>query len=99
MLLRRIVHIVLIFTLAIQLFPSNQAGRFFISGCPEDENTDFGASKSLRQLIEEEKEIHTMNDWITLHFVRLNTAVFHFSEKLPLPHAGAVHTPPPNGLA
>ena len=96
--LRRIIHTFLILTLVIQLFPTNQAGRFFCMDLPEDEYTDIpgGKGKQLRQLTEEEKDLHIGHNWRPLSFLTIMDATFHFSERLPIPHPGAIPTPPPN---
>lgn len=97
MLIKRIIHFLLIFTLVIQLFPTNRAGRFLMLDLPEDEYGDMVGSKTMRQLAEEEhKEIHIEHEWITIPFIHINNAIFHFSESLPTPHPGAIPTPPPN---
>lgn len=94
---RRILYSILIVTLTIQLFPTNSAGRFLMLDLPDDEYSDMVGSKAMRQLAEEEhKEIHIQHEWITIPFVNINNSTFHFSESLPIPHPGAVHTPPPN---
>ena len=99
MIFRRIIHALLMITLVIQLFPTNQAGRFFCIDLPEDEYTDIPGGKQLRQLIEEEKDVHIDHNWKPLCFLSIKNATFHFSERLPIPHPGAIPTPPPNGLS
>ena len=101
MLTKRIIHILLIVTLVIQLFPTNQAGRFFCFDLPDEEYTDLGGAKGnqLRQLTEEEKDLHIDHTWEPLCFVNAKNNLFHFSERLPIPHPGAIPTPPPNALA
>lgn len=97
MLIKRIIHFILIFTLVLQLFPTNRAGRFLMLDLPEDEYGDVLGSKSMRQLVEEEhKEIHIGHEWIIIPVTFVNKAIFHFAESLPTPHPGAIPTPPPN---
>jgi len=98
MFLRGLIHILLTFTLVLQLFPTNQSGRFFLSDLPDDECSEMaGAKGQLRQLVEEEhKDIHIEHNGITIHFTNINNQLFHFSETLPVLHAGAIPTPPPN---
>ena len=97
MFLKKIIHGILIFTLVIQLFPTNTAGRFLMLDLPEDGYADIPGSKTLRQIAEEEhKEIHIEHNWLTIPFTNISKRNFHFSETLPIPHPGAIHTPPPN---
>ncbi len=101
MLLKRIIHTILIFTLFIQLFPTNQAGRFFMTDMPDDECADMPTKgNSLRQFLEEEhKDIHIEHDWVSIPFIHITKIRFHFSVSLPTPHPGAIPTPPPNYFA
>ena len=97
MVTKRIIHFLLILTLTLQLFPTNRAGRFLMLDVPEDEYGDMVGSKTMRQLAEEEhKDIHIEHDWLTIPFINIRNTNFHFSESLPNPHPGAIHTPPPN---
>jgi hypothetical protein len=100
MFFRGLIHILLTFTLILQLFPTNQSGRFFLFDLPDDECSDMACAKGqLRQLVEEEhKDIHIEHNWITIPFININKRLFHFSESLPIPHPGAIPTPPPNEL-
>jgi hypothetical protein len=96
MLFKRFIHTILIFTLVLQLFPTNMGGKFFMFDIPEDECTQL-PSNQLRQLIEEEyKDIHIENHSVTLPSVSISNIIFHFTELLPVSHPGAIHTPPPN---
>lgn len=99
MLGKKIIYLVLIFTLLIQLFPTSQSGRFFLVDLPDDDYTETSGSTAnqLRQLQEEEhKEIHIEHNWVVIPFVTINSSRFHYSVSLPKPHAGAIPTPPPN---
>ena len=96
---KKIIHLILIFTLSIQLFPTNQAGKFFMLDLPDDENSEMAgtAANQLRQFVEEEhKDIHVEHNWLVIHFTHINNSRFHFSVSLPEPHPGAIPTPPPN---
>ena len=102
MLGKRIIHLILIFTLSLQLLPTNQAGRFFIPDLADNEQTDLAGSTSnqLRQFVEEEyKDIHIEHGGIILHFVHIINERLHFTVSLPTPHPGAIPTPPPNHFA
>src|SRR4028118_1859290 len=98
MFLRGLIHILLTFTLMLQLFPTNQSGRFFVSDLPDDECSEMaGAKGQLRQLAEEEhKDIYIEHNGITLPFTSISNRLFHFSETLPIPQPGTIPTPPPN---
>ncbi len=99
---KKIIHLILIFTLSIQLFPTNQAGRFFLRDLPDDEHTDMSgySSNLLRQFVEEDhKEIHIEQNWVVVPFIHIVNTRFHFSISLPDPHPCAIHTPPPNHFA
>jgi|GEM_PF-3059145 len=102
MLGKKIIHLILLLTLLIQLFPTNQAGRLFLLDLPDGEYTDMANSSSdqLRQIVEDEhKEIYIEHTWITVLFVHITNTRFRFSVSLPDPHPGAIPTPPPNYLA
>ena len=103
MFVKKIIHLLLILTLSIQLFPTNQAGRFFLLDLPDDEFADMAGSSStnqLRQFVEEEhKEFQIEHNWIVVPFIHLNSKRYHFSVSLPDPHPGAIPTPPPNHFA
>lgn len=103
MLFKKIIHSILILTLIVQLFPTNTSGRFIMQKCQkEDASSEVPDAKGsqLRQLIEEDhKEIYLEHDWVKVDFVNLNSLNFHFSEALPIPHFGSIHTPPPNEVA
>jgi hypothetical protein len=101
MFLRGLIHILLTFTLILQLFPTNQSGRFFLSDLPDDECSEMaGAKGQLRQLTEEEhKDIHIEHNGIAVSFTNISSRLFHFSETLPSFQPGAIPTPPPNGLS
>jgi hypothetical protein len=94
---KRFIHTILIFTLILQLFPTNLGGKFFMFDLPEDECTQVPANQ-LRQIMEEEyKDIHIEhNHYLTLPSVNINNIIFHFTELLPVSQPGAIHTPPPN---
>ena len=99
---KKIIHLILIFTLLIQLFPTNQAGKFFLLDLPDDEFADMAGSSAnqLRQFVEEEhKDLHIEHNWIVVPFINLNNSRYHFSVSLPDPHPGAIPTPPPNHFA
>jgi len=99
MLFKRIIHSILIFTLVIQLFPTNPGGKFYMLDLPDDECTQLPGNQ-LRQITEEEyKEMHIDHQYVTLPSVDINNFIFHFSELLPVSHPGAIHTPPPNAIA
>jgi hypothetical protein len=99
---KKIVHLILIFTLSIQLFPTNQAGRFFMLDSPDDDQIGLAglSVNQLRQFVEEEhKDIHIEHNWVIVPFIHITNTRFHFSVLLPNPHPGAIHTPPPNHFA
>jgi hypothetical protein len=99
---KKLIHIFLIFTLSIQLLPTNQAGKLFLFDLPDDDYTDMPghSSNQLRQFIEEDhKEIHVEHHWVVVPFVHINNKRFHFAVSLPEPHPGAIPTPPPNHFA
>ena len=99
---KKIIYLILIFTLSIQLFPTNQAGRFFLLDLPDNDFTEMAGSSvnQLRQFVEEEhKDIHIEHNWIAVPFIHINNTRFHFSVSLPDPHPGAIPTPPPNYFA
>jgi hypothetical protein len=102
MLLKKFIHSILILTLIIQLFPTNSKGRFVVQNKCKEDSTELPDAKSspLRQLIEEDhKDILVEHDWVKVHFIQINNSIFHFSEELPVPHFGPIHTPPPNYFA
>ena len=102
MLGKKIIHLILIFTLSLQLFPTNQAGRFFMPDLSDNEQTDLpgAAAKQLRQFVEEEhKDIHIEHNWVVVPFIHIRNVRLHFSVSLPTPQPGAIPTPPPNHFA
>ena len=99
MLAKKFIYYILIITLALQLFPTTQAGQFYIVELPEEECSDAPGAKGnpLRQINEEEyKDIHIEHNWIAVPMMNLNNAIFNFPVSLPEPHPGTIHTPPPN---
>lgn len=101
MLLKKFIHSLLIITLIVQLFPTNNRGRFIVHNKCKEDSTELPDAKAnqLRQLIEEDhKDILVDHDWINVDFVHINSLIFHFSEALPVPHFGPIHTPPPNSF-
>ena len=102
MFFKKVIHIILILTLLIQLLPTNTSGRFILQGSCKEDNSELpdATANQLRQLIEEDhKEICLDHHRISVNFVNIINAVYHFSEMLPIPHFGAIHTPPPNCVA
>lgn len=102
MLGKKFIYLIVIFTLLIQLLPTNQSGRFYLLDLPDDDYTKNSGSSTnqLRQLLEEEhKEIHIEHNWIVIPFITINSSRYHFSVSLPGPHPGAIPTPPPNHVA
>lgn len=99
MLFKKIIHSVLIITLIIQLLPTNTSGRFIVKNARKQDSTELPDAKAnqLRQLLEEDhKDLCIDHNWVTVDFVHVVKTTFHFSEALPIPHFGAIHTPPPN---
>lgn len=98
MFFRKFINSILILTLFIQLFPTNQAGRFFMMDLPDDECADMPSKgNQLRQFVEEEhKDIHIEHNWVSIPFINITRIRVQYSESLPSPHPGAIPTPPPN---
>jgi hypothetical protein len=95
----KLLHIILIFTLILQLFPTTISGKFFMFGQAKEECMDMsGAAKNqLKQVNEEQhKEIHLESHGLILTLLNLTVFMFHFSEMLPLLHFDSIPTPPPN---
>ena len=102
MLFKKVIHSILILTLILQLLPTNTSGRFYLQGSRKDDTSEMPDAKAsqLRQLIEEDhKDICLDHNWVSVDFIHITNSVYHFSETLPIPHFGAIHTPPPNSLA
>ena len=100
--LKKFLDIILIFTLALQLFPSNQAGKFYMFATNDEECTDVNTSNTaqLRTLDEEQhKEIHIESTILTVPFILCKNANLHFAEMLPPLNPGVIHTPPPDHLS
>ena len=95
--LRRIIDIVLIFTLAFQLLPANKAGRSLLFDLSDDDYADTCTSKTpLRQIEEDYKWVDANHSWIQVPCRDVAISLYHFSEMIPVPHAETIHTPPPD---
>lgn len=98
--LRRLIDIILILTLIFQLLPANKAGRSFLFDLSDDDYSDSCTCKAQFPQLEEESK------WVDAHYNLVNVpckdvqvSLFHFSENLPVPHAEAITTPPPDAVA
>ena len=99
MLIRKVLDIVLIFTLALQMFPTTLSGRFLLLDIAEEETIELSepGNNPLKQLDEHpHKEIHLEMLALQLPVRNCSNDIFHFDERLPEPHPGSIPTPPPN---
>ena len=97
--LRRIIDIVLIFTLLFQLLPANKAGRSLLFDLSDDDYADTCACKTpLRQVEEDYKYVDAHNGWIHPPCKDITILLYHFTEDIPVSHTEAILTPPPDLL-
>lgn len=95
--LKRVIDIILIFTLIFQLLPANKAGRSLLFDLSDDDCSDAPACKAkLTQTEEDYKDIHPYHSWVNLPCKNVAVSLFHFAENLPVIHARAIPTPPPD---
>ena len=97
--IKRLIDIILIFTLIFQLLPANRAGRSLLFDLSDDDCSDAPACKAkLSQIEEEYKDIHSYYSLVNVPVKNVTVSSFHFSENLPVTHPQAIPTPPPDFL-
>ena len=100
MIVKRIIDIILIFTLALQLLPANTAGRLLLFDLSDDDYADSCTCKAQLRVIEEDsKYVHTYHSLVNVPCQDITISLFHFSVTLPAPRALAIPTPPPDLLS
>ncbi len=98
--LKRLIDIILILTLIFQLLPANKVGRSLLFDLSDDDYSDSCTCKTQFPQIEEEfKYVDAHYTLVSVPCKDIAVALYHFSETLPVLHAEAIPTPPPNPAA
>ena len=80
-----------------QLLPANKAGRSLLFDLSDDDYTDTCACKTqLRQVEEDYKYVDASHGWIQVPCKDIIVFLHHFPENIPVVHAEAIPTPPPD---
>ena len=85
--------------LMFQLLPVKQLGSLLFSNQIQEElpHATNEVEKDIKGKLDFKKEFHSTHDFAQVSYIYSNTTAYiHFATALPLPHAGEIHTPPPN---
>src|SRR3954470_24393252 len=102
MFLRKVLDIILIFTLPVQLFPTTQSGRLLIFEVDDEEcmNASDNSNHQLRTIDEEQhKDLHIEHAFVLRPIISVRNKNYHFTEMIPPPHYTSILSPPPNFIA
>ena len=82
-----------------QLLPVRQLGSLLFSNQLQEElpHASNEVEKDLKGKLDFKKEFYPTHDFALVNYIFSSTTSYiHFATALPLPHAGEIHTPPPN---
>ena len=89
-----------IIVLMFQVLPVKQLGSLLVGNqiqeeLPHADNDDVG--KDIKGKLDFKKDFCCTHSFAALNYIHTNAVCYiHFATALPSPHAGDIHTPPPN---
>ncbi len=97
--LKNYISLVLLIVLMFQVLPIKQLGNLLFSNQLQEE-LPHGADdveKDAKAKVAFKKDFCAIHDLTQLSFLQITSKRYiHFAIALPAPHAGEIHTPPPN---
>src|SRR4051812_33198524 len=97
--LKTFISIFCLVVLMFQLLPVKQLGSLLFSNQIQEElpHASDDVEKDIKGKLDFKKEFYPSHDFAQVNYIYTNAISYiHFATALPFPHAGEIHTPPPN---